>query len=436
MSVLSRGLARKVAVACSVVALVCGCSWIVPGAVAATPGRSPDWHHLEDHLYEATYTLVTGPGPYDRIRLHRITQARNGAPRPTNKSVLLLHGDAWGFDAAFMRASSSTRSLPGFLARRGVDVWGIDLAWTLVPSSVENLDFMSDWGLQHDIADVRRALAFARGVRAQTGSGHGALALGAWSRGAWIAYSLLGQESQLPVSKRQAGSFISMDNFYKTDDENARQAHCQAAASDDAALAQHEYAADGRAFADIGRLAQTDPDAISPYFGAPYTNAGASLSLGAAGFQGGSAFSPWYHFVGGTFPHADPSMDPNGLRFTRFAAWNRFLRAASPFEPLRLLADAAHITCDDGTTRRFDAHLGDIRVPILYVGAAGGFGTYGLHSMRLTASTDTRSVVARAFPKGQEKRDIGHVDLFYAKHAARHTWGSIATWLHEHPTNR
>jgi hypothetical protein len=101
---------------------------------------------------------------------------------------------------------------------------------------------------------------------------------------------------------------------------------------------------------------------------------------------------------------------------------------------VRLLAEAAHITCDDGTTRRFDAHLGDVRVPILYVGAAGGFGTYGLHSVRLTASTDTRSVIARAFAQGQEKLDVGHVDLFYAKDATRSAWVDIARWLAEHPT--
>ena len=225
MSLLSLAVVRRMAVVCCALALMCGCCWSVPTAVAAPHGQGPDWHHTRGGLYESTYTLVTGPGKYDRLRLHRITREHHGSPRPTRKSVLLVHGDVWGFNAAFMRASSSSRrSLPAYLARRGVDVWGVDLAWTLVPQSVDNLDFMATWGLQHDINDVRRALAFARGVRARTGSGHGALALAAWSRGAWIGYSLLGQESQLPAAKRQAGSFLSLDNFYKTDDENARTA--------------------------------------------------------------------------------------------------------------------------------------------------------------------------------------------------------------------
>ena len=295
---------------------------------------------------------------------------------------------------------------------------------------------MAEWGLQHDIDDVAQALAFARRWRARTGSGDGPVTLGAWSRGAWIGYSLLGQETQKRRNQRQAGSFISMENFYKTEDPVSRDAQCATADENDRRLADGDYFNDYSGTADIGRLAESDPDGESPYWGPPYTNAEASLSFGAGGFQGdGYFFSPWYHFVGGTFPGGDTSLDPDGLRFTSFAAWNSFLMGASPYEPVRVIAEAARITCDDGTTGRFDAHLDDVRVPILYVGAAGGFGTYGLHSMGLTSSRDTESVIARASPRGQEEVDVGHVDLFHARNAQRPAWRAVLRWLHDHPTS-
>ena len=123
--------------------------------------------------------------------------------------------------------------MPAYLARHGVDVWGVDLGWTLVPAATEDLDFMAEWGLQHDIDDVSQALAFARRWRARTGSGDGPVTLGAWSRGAWIGYSLLGQETQKRRNQRQAGSFISMENFYKTEDPVSRDAQCATADEND-----------------------------------------------------------------------------------------------------------------------------------------------------------------------------------------------------------
>jgi hypothetical protein len=402
---------------------------------AAVDAGSRARHPSVSGVHQTVFTIRTGPGPHDKIRLHHIVRERHGRPVRTESAVLLLHGDAWGYDAAFVNEDHRRRSMPAYLARHGVDVWGLDLGWTLVPAGTENLDFMAEWGLQHDVDDVSRALAFARRVRAHSGSGKGPVTLGAWSRGAWIGYSLLSQETQQPRAQRQVGAFVSMDNFYKTDDPVSRDAQCAIAEENDGYLADGDYFYDYSATADIGRLAETDPDGESPYWGPPYTNAGASLSYGAAGFQGeGYVFSPWYHFVGGTFPNGDTSRDPDGLRFTSFSDWNNFLMGVGSFEPVRLVAEAARITCDDGTTGRFDAHLDDIRVPILYVGAAGGFGTYGLHAMELTASHDTDSLIARALPPGQEERDLGHVDLFHARDAQRFAWHGVLRWLHDHPT--
>jgi hypothetical protein len=367
------------------------------------------------------------------IRLHRVVREVDGRPVPARAAVMLLHGDAWGFDAAFMRGSSSPDSLPAYLASKGVDVWGVDLAWTLLPDDTEDYDFMADWGLQHDVNDVSRAIAFARGVRAATGSGGGALTLGAWSRGGWIGYALLNQETRKPPARRQVRGFVSMDNFFKTDDPRARAAHCDLAAENDGYLADRDFAYDFRGTEDIGYLAETDPDGPSPYWGPPYTNLGATLSYAAGGFQSGtSPFAPWFHFAAGVFPEGDPARDPVGLRFTNVHTWDDFVMGIGNFEPVRLQAEAQHVTCDDGTTRRFDGHLRDIKVPILYVGAAGGFGSHGTYSMNLTGSRDKQAIVVRTRPRGQETKDFGHVDLFYARDAKHFAWAPMLRWLHDH----
>ncbi len=420
--------------------LVSASGFSLEAAVATGAGerRSPSpsadgRRHIIGDVYESRYTLRTGSGEHDRIRLHRIVRQPGGRPIRARAAVLLLHGDAWGFDAAFMRSSSSRDSLPAYLAARGVDVWGVDLAWTLVPDDTDNYDFMADWGLQHDIDDLSRALGFARGVRAATGSGHRALTLGAWSRGGWIGYALLNQETKKPRGQRHVRSFVSMDNFFKTDDAHARAAHCDLAAENDGYLAAGDFAYDFRGTEDIGYLAETDPDGPSPYWGPPYTNLGATLSFAAAGFQGGAhPFTPWYHFAAGVFPSGDTTSDPIGLRFTDVHSWNDFLMGIGNFEPVRLQAETQHITCDDGSTRRFDGRLRNIKVPMLYVGAAGGFGTQGTYSMDRTGSGDKQTIIVRTMPRGQEMEDFGHLDLFYARHAKHYSWRQILHWLRKH----
>jgi hypothetical protein len=384
---------------------------------------------LAPGVVELSATVRTGPGRYDRIGLHRVTTAR--ASR-SHTGVLLAHGDAFGFDSAFLSSLQPGDSLPVLLARRGIDVWGIDFGWTLVPREETDFTFMRDWGLQRDVDDLRLALKTARALRAGSGAGNARLSLLGWSRGGWTGYGLLDQEATLPPSQREAGAFVSVDNLYKTDNADTRELLCSSAESLREAIAGGDYVADNTAFADLGTLAETDPDAESPIFGPPYTNLQASLTEGAAPFQFGSSFTPWYHFVAGEFPDGDTTQIPTGLRFTSVARWNRLLATGSPYEPLKLVSDASAVSCADGSTPTFDAHLGQVRVPVMYLGAAGGFGTYGLYTPGLLGTHDVTTTIVRRRPPGQEKTDFGHVDLFKARDADRLVWQPIANWLLHH----
>ena len=172
---------------------------------------------------------------------------------------------------------------------------------------------------------------------------------------------------------------------------------------------------------------------LSPLFGPPYTNLQASLTYGAATFELGVLYSPFYHFVAGIFPNNDTNNIPTGLRYTDVSRWNAFLAAARPFESSTLLRDTDAITCGQGPTGAFDDHLADVTVPVLYVGAGGGFGRAGLYSLTLLGSKDVTTHLVSFFGPDKAAFDFGHVDLFYARQADQLVWKPIYDWLNEHP---
>jgi hypothetical protein len=390
-------------------------------------------HQIVDHIYEYDYVIPTGNAPHDRVGVHRVVQEEHGHPQHSDQAIFMVHGDNWNFNNAFMRGNSSPDSLPVFLAQRGVDVWGIDLGWTLVPPDTTDFTFMRHWGLERNIDDVEQALSFARSVRTQTGSPNNRLVLLAWSRGGWIGYGLLNQESQMRIEDRNVRAYIPVDTLFKIQDPTIQGTICDLADSTGADLAAGIYAYSSATVVELGQLAITDPNGISPIFGPPYTNLDASLTVGAAAYQlnGPGFFAEFFHYVGGTFPGGDIWAIPDGLVYTPIAQWNNFLVSASPFEAVRLEYDTYTISC--GATRTpFDNHLNDITVPVLYVGAGGGFASNGLYTLTLLGSQDVSSLIVGFYPPEQAALDFGHVDLFYGQDADDLVWSPIYQWLSQH----
>jgi hypothetical protein len=387
---------------------------------------------ISANVYEFYYLLTTGAGKHDHIGIHRVTQVANGKPVPSNNAVLLVHGDAWNFDQAFMRGVSR-RSIGAYLASNGIDVWGIDLAWTLVGSGEADFTFMKSWGMQHDIDDIERALSFARQVRTQTGSDGGRLALLGWSRGGWLGFGLLNQESQQSCSNRQVKAWVPVDNLFKTNSSSSQAFLCSLQADYVQEIASGVYNANGgQQLQDVAVQAIESPYRTSVYIGSPYTNLTWSLTVGAAPYQYANHFTPYFHYVGGTFPNDDFQAIPNGLSYSNVADWNAFETGPSPYEPFQLLAEASAITCGDDPNLPFDKHLNDITVPVFYVGAGGAFGSYGLYQLSLLGSTDVSNQVVSFYPPDQQAFDFGHVDLFYAEDAQDLLWSNILQWLQKH----
>jgi hypothetical protein len=116
---------------------------------------------ITEDVYEFDYLLTTGPGKYHQVGVHRVVREEDGKPIVSHNAIFLVHGDGVDFNSGFMGGSHSPDSLPVYLAKNGIDAWGIDLGWTLVPdhdaTDLAFFTFMKDWGVQRDIDDSRLA---------------------------------------------------------------------------------------------------------------------------------------------------------------------------------------------------------------------------------------------------------------------------------------
>ncbi|HEV7516886.1 MAG TPA: hypothetical protein VGR07_11350, partial [Thermoanaerobaculia bacterium] len=304
------------------------------------------------NVAEYSLEIRTGAGEHDKIGLHRVV--KESAPFVAvraSQAILLAHGDAWGFDAAFLAnlttpGLSPEHAFPVFLAERGIDVWGIDFGWALVPTGTTDFAFFKSWGIGRDARDLGIALALARVARFFEGDGLTKIDLLGWSRGAQVGYAYVDAETLVPRLERQVKAFIPVDIFVKTNDPALKQAACTRAAAERALLDAGTYQnTTGTLFATLGTLALTAPAAPSPIVPG-LTNRQAALLAGSATYAllpPGQVFVPFYHFAGGTF---DAQGLPTGLTFTPQDAWFHFEAGASPYEPEQLLADGDALACD------------------------------------------------------------------------------------------
>lgn len=388
---------------------------------------------LSGDVYEYSFRLKVGAGEHDVIGLHRVV--RETAPwvaLGTSKSVFLVHGDAWGFDGVFKPVAT-------FLAQGNVDVWGIDQRWVNVPAGTADFTFMKDWNLGTHAKDVRTGLAVARIVRWLSGEG-GRMNLLGWSRGAVVSYIAAGMETQLPPPLRHVGGFIPVDMALKfaPGDAALTQAACGRYQQAAAAFAAGQYEggmtgpAPGVLVQLVGALAANAPSGTSP-INPPLTNRQLALALAEATFSTGVAPVPTYHFTGGQFDAATGL--PTGLSWTQEGTLFSFLQRAVPYQDFREVMETEALTCgaeNGAPDLAYDDHLADITVPVLYVGAAGGFGVQGLNTVALLGSTDKTTRLVQRLPAEARVMDYGHADLFIADDARDQVWTPVLNWLQAH----
>jgi pimeloyl-ACP methyl ester carboxylesterase len=282
---------------------------------------------------------------------------------------------------------------------------------------------MKRWGLQTDVDDAKIALSLARLIRGATGQGFGKMHLFGFSYGTWVAYPVVNQETQLPQFLRNVKGLIPVDaGVTFAAGEPFRDLLCDLLPQDQARYAAGTYNDDFSFLKQVGDLARSAPDDASP-FADGFTNYQFALFVGAS-----ITYPPSWHFVAGVF---NDSGITTALQYTDPWLWIDVERAIPLYFPVLGDTDQEKVTCYD-VVAPFDDHLAEVTLPILYVGAAGGFGERGYYAVTLTASTDITKSIVQLHPSDQPELDFGHADLFTATNAETLVWQPILNWLVAH----
>jgi hypothetical protein len=244
-----------------------------------------------------------------------------------------------------------------------------------------------------------------------------------FSYGVQVAFPVANQETQLPHSLRNVKGLIPVDEgvVFAADDPFRAQA-CDAVPQYQALYDAGVYNDDNSGIKQIGDLARSAPDDPSP-FADGFTNYQFALFAGASGDP-----PTYWHFVGGIFNEAGIT---TGLQYTDPWLWIDVLRAVPLYFPVLVDIESSKEECYD-VLPPFTDHLGEITLPILYVGSGGGTGKHGYHILTLTASTDITKFTVQLHPDDERALDFGHADLFTAMNAETLVWQRILDWLVAH----
>jgi pimeloyl-ACP methyl ester carboxylesterase len=381
-------------------------------------------------LTHYSFLVKVGPGEHDLIRLHRIMRETPDTkifrPQP---AIFMVHGGIWGFEGAFLSSARAStvpcdQSIAAYLANQEVDVWGIDLRWATLPAGTPNPAFLRDWGTDTDVHDIGVGMAVARAVRSVEKRGSDKLNLLGWSFGAFEIYAFANYETRFPEERRHTKSLIPVDMVFKfsPQDEDLRRNACQGIPAAQAELEGEPGYRTGDIPHSLGNLALSDPNGPSPFPG--LTNRDLLLTVGAQTYLF-FPIVPFYHFASGIF---DATGKPIDLRYTRLAYMAEVEQQAAEFQSIKGSLEVLQTLCNE-TDVPWDNNLRQITVPVLYVGAEGGFGSYGLHTLTLLGGQDVRSHIVSFGPRPIA---FGHSDLFWADNARAEVWSFIYDWLRAH----
>jgi pimeloyl-ACP methyl ester carboxylesterase len=389
-----------------------------------------DREHVAGDVYHYQLLLRVGDGPNARIRLHRVV--RESAPfrlRPTRQAVMMEHGSFATFTSNFLSKPPSGetdphRGLAAYLAERGIDVWGMDRRWATTPAGAVDVSDYPSHGFATSVEDIRTALAFARLVRGISGAGADRMTLMGFSIGGVLTYSYAAAESVLPLRQRHVKAIVPLDVYAKIapENEDLRQGACKRRDQGRADMAGGFFDVDNSFIQQLGSFSQAAPDDPSPIW--PGLANRQALHTWVGQTYHSYPVTPVYHLNGATV--ADDVV--TSLNFSAVFRVENWHRGAPPHEAYVEGVDMDTILCGEGPLPLED-HLADIRVPIFYLGAAGGFGDYGIHSARVTRSTDVTTHVVRRLPAELEVSDYGHADLLFARDAPELAWYPLAAWL-------
>ncbi|MEO8699607.1 MAG: hypothetical protein ABI867_06165 [Kofleriaceae bacterium] len=378
--------------------------------------------HVAGDVYHYSYVVRVGSAPNAQLHIDRVVRERAPwIPRRSTGAVMMLHGDFATFTTNFLPAGGG---IAGWLAARDIDVWGTDRRWTQAEAEGDLSDFGA-MGVVQELDDIGAALGFARAIRVVTDASTDRLTLIGFSRGGALAYFYASREATRPI--RHVKGLVPLDVYVSLApaDEEFRLYICDLAQQERDALAAGNVDVPNSFQIETGQGVLDDPNGPSPY---GLSNRDLMLWLAAQTWDGFFRPSPFYHLVGPTL--GDDGL-PTGLRFTSETVVAQWLADSPPHQAMRESLDTDALTCGDGVLPA-DVPLSRIRVPLLLVAAAGGYGERAIYSTTQVSSTDATTLVVRQLPVAQEQEDFGHGDLLYSPQAPALAWQPLLAWLRGH----
>ncbi len=422
-----------------------------------------DRTQLIDDIYKYSFIFEVGDGEFDKIGVYRVVKEKKSVPIKAKYAVMMVHGDTSDFDSEFLMSTMSDKvsvchSLGIYLAQNNVDVWGVDRRWTFVPNYYpettfpycyeDGCSFMQNWDTALHLSDIKIAVKFARAIRDETGSGSDKIFMLGHSRGAALAYAYANDETQIEEYSRDLSGIIPVDMVYKFDPDDPAQVpliensclKCQKLQEKfDSGIVYSDEALGLKYTAYLTYISPEDPSEIIPGF----TNQEAAWFILSATYMTEddpfyeysemiSPPVPFYHCCAGTFNEFEL---PTGLQFTNSDYMLDFAFAVPSFQSLGEAIDGEALCCGDDTP--YDDHLGEITIPVFYVGAAGGFGKYGEYTTTLLGSydkdkpdnDDVDTLIIELYPSEAVTLDYGHIDLLFADNAESFVWEPIYKWI-------
>jgi pimeloyl-ACP methyl ester carboxylesterase len=386
--------------------------------------------HIAGDVYHYQLVLRVGDAPNARIRLHRVVrETAPFRPRSTRQAVMMEHGSFATFASNFISKpglgeTDQHGGLATHLAQRGVDVWGMDRRWGTTPAGAVDVSDYPTLGFATSVRDIRTALAFARLVRGISGADADRMTLMGFSIGGVLTFSYAAAESVLPAKERHVKAIVPIDIYARIapENEDLRLKACQRRDQGRADLAGGLFDVDNSFIQQLGSFSQAAPDDPSPIWPGLANRQALYIWVAQTFYYYG--VTPAYHLNGGT-------AEGDGIAGLNFSAVRRvedWHIGAPPHEAYVEGVDMDTILCGEGPLPLED-HLENIRVPIFYLGAAGGFGDYGIFSTRVTRSTEVTTHVVRRLTPELEVSDYGHADLLFARDAPDLAWQPLVTWL-------
>ncbi|MFB3907641.1 MAG: hypothetical protein ACE15D_04475 [Candidatus Eisenbacteria bacterium] len=380
---------------------------------------------ITGNIVHYSATLQTGPGPYDRIGIHRVVrETRPFRPVRTRKALFMLHGDLKRFETMFLPGQYSPNlpddfGIAAYLARHDIDVWGIDQAWNFIPPEETNFSFFQDWGIQKEADHLSLAVEVARLSRWMTGNDLDRILLLGYSSGCVTGYALLNEEAQMPEDERQIKGYIAADCGVRSDNQDWIDS-CLPFVSLFQSIYDSGQYQDPLIFRDVSDRARTDPDGASPYIPG-LTNLQCALFFG-----GGQIWPPtWAHY------HAPVMQEglPVDLQFVTIDQWLDFLDNTASYEPILFELECNILLANMDSP--YVSHLSQVTVPVLDIGGAGGIAPYTAATVGYLGSTDiTQLYVSVGAP--EPALDYGHIDIFTGSNSPQLVWHPIAQWVIHH----